>query len=106
MAETLTRTRMSLGRSLIVAIVTLLAVVIVLIIVVVVLLVVVAVVIVALLTTCLASPPPPDLGHVIVFLVTCYAELLRGCEQLPLRVRTLGGHKAAGPASLTFKQDS
>ena len=91
---------MSLGRSLMVAIVTLLAVVIVLII------VVVAVVIVALLTTCLASPPPPDLGHVIVFLVTCYAELLRGCEQLPLRVRTLGGHKAAGPASLTFKQDS
>jgi len=89
------------GRLLIVAIVPLFAGVLVLIIVVVVLLVVVAVVIVALLTTCLASPPPPDLGHVIVPLITRYAELLRGCEQLPLRVRTLGGDKAAGPASLT-----
>ena len=94
------------GRSLIVAIVPLFAVVLVLIIVVVVLLVVVAVVIVALLSTCLASPPPPDLGHVIVPLITRYAKLLRGCEQLPLRVRTLGGDKAAGPASLTLKQDS
>ena len=89
------------------AAVSLLAVAVVLVlIIVVVLLVVVAVVIVALLTTCLASPPPPDLGHVIVPLITCYTELLRGCEQLPLRVRTLGGDKAAGPASLTLKQDS
>ena len=68
--------------------------------------VVVAVVIVALLTTCLASPPSPDLGNVVVIVVPCNPELLRGRHQLALRVRTLRRHKAARPTSLPLKPDS
>ena len=101
LADALSRTWISLRRFLIEAIG--IVVVIVLVIVVVVLLIVVFAVIIVV---CLAFPPPPDLWHVIVPVVTCYPELLRGRHQLPLRVRTLGGHKAAGPASLTLKQES